>query len=89
MKTIWKYTLNVTGSQSIQMPILAEMLTIQLQNKELQLWVLVDQSGNPDKLEEFVTIHIYGTGHPIDKEYLEYINTFQEGDLVFHVFKEL
>jgi len=84
MKTIWKYTLNVTNSQSIEIQKGAFVLTVQLQNKELQLWALVD----PEEKTEHIHIHIYGTGHPIHKETLEYISTFQEGSLVFHVFKE-
>lgn len=86
MKTIYKYGLNVTGTQTIEVPMVAQILTAQLQNKELQLWILID----PEKEgSEYITIRIYGTGHPIDKENLEYISTFQEGTLVFHVFKEL
>lgn len=85
MKTIWKYTLHVANAQSIKIPKNAEMLTVQMQGGEPQLWVLVD----PEETKVDVIIEIYGTGHPINKEKLEYINTFQEGDLVFHVFKKL
>jgi hypothetical protein len=86
MKTIWKYTLNVTDTQSIEVPMMAQILTAQLQNKELQLWMLVDSE---EEGSEYITIRVYGTGHSINEENLEYINTFQEGSLVFHVFKEL
>lgn len=86
MKAIWKYTLNITGTQKIEVPVRSRILTTQLQNKELQLWLLVDPE---DARMEFITIKIHGTGHPIhEKSSLEYINTFQEGALVFHVFKE-
>lgn len=86
MKTIWKYTLNTTDTQSIELPVMSQILTAQLQNAKLQLWALVDSE---EDRREYITIRIYGTGHSIHKENLEYINTFQEASLVFHVFKEL
>ena len=84
MKTIWKYTLNITDHQAINIPINEELLSVQIQHGQPQLWALVD----PEEERSEVFIRIYGTGHSIDQENLEYIDTFQAGPLVFHVFKE-
>lgn len=85
MKTIWKYPLRTTDAQAINMPAGAELLTIQVQNGEPCVWALVD----PKAPGHFVTLSIYGTGHPVDT-HGEYVGTYQLGDgaLVFHVFRE-
>ena len=83
---VWKYSLVVTDTQVIEMPLGAEILTVQLQGKALCLWARVITSRAPEKR----TIAIYGTGHEmfagVDHAY---IGTFQvdEGALVFHVFE--
>lgn len=85
MNVIYKYELHVTDTQTIEIPKSAEMLCVQMQRGNPCLWVLVD----PEYIKEKVNIRIFGTGNPIhESNSLEYIDTFQEGALVFHVFKE-
>lgn len=87
MKTIWKYALEVSDRQTVNMPVGSKMLSIQTQNEKPCLWVLV----NPKEVGLIdITIRIYGTGHNIESEQLTYIDTFQlsGGMLVFHAFKE-
>ena len=87
MKTIWKYSLEVEGSQTIAMPWGAEILTIQMQKGVPYLWVLVFPE-NDVKERKFIT---YGTGHPIKQTqnlHEQYIGTYQPSSgLVFHVFE--
>jgi len=84
-KTIWKY--NVGADEfSIQMPIGAQVLDVQLQNGLAQMWALVDPTAEMTT-RQFAT---YGTGHPInadDHTELNYVGTFQCGILVFHLFE--
>lgn len=86
--SIYKYELSVTDRQILMLPVRAEVLTVQMQRGKPCLWARV----NPEHRQKETRIHIFGTGHemPADIE-LEYISTFQmhDGDLVFHVFKEL
>jgi hypothetical protein len=84
MKKIWKWTLQ-PGKTTIEMPKDAEILTVQTQFHEPQLWALVDP-GNNIEIREFITV---GTGHSIEKELGKYIGTFQlhNGSLVFHAFE--
>lgn len=85
MKTIWKFELTITDEQIINMPRGGQILTIQTQNEVPCIWALVD----PINSKEIVTIHIFGTGHPIRDNFNgKYIGTFQlqGGSLIFHVF---
>lgn len=81
---IWKYTLSLTDTQTINMPHGAHLLAVQMQHGTPQLWALCDENS----IYEPRNIAIYGTGNPIPNEPGKYIDTFQMdvGALVFHVF---
>lgn len=66
------------------MPQCADILTAQMQGRQLCLWALVQ----PENKMETRTFSIFGTGHPID-DVGRYIATFQieGGTLIFHVFE--
>jgi len=84
MKTIWKYELETTDLQEIEMPHAAKILTVQVQNGVPCIWCLC----KPNNLKQFRIIQTIGTGH--EKENIKgiYIGTYQllEGSVVFHVF---
>ncbi len=42
MISIWKFNLQTIDKQEIQMPVGAELLTVQIQNGEPCLWARVD-----------------------------------------------
>ena len=86
MQSIWKYTLEITDLQILEIPAGAEILTVQMQRGQPRIWVLVDTTVQ----KEIIKIHTAGTGHPVsDAVNLKYIGTYQSNDLlVFHVFKE-
>lgn len=81
MKTIYKYTLNNVG---IEMPIGAEILTVQIQNDKPCIWAMVD----PEAEKKVRHFQVFGTGQPIPEVSMKYIGTYQElgGSLVWHVF---
>lgn len=86
MKTIWKYELETMDVRVVEMPVGAEILTVQEQRGKLCLWALVD----PEADKERRVFCIHGTGHPVSTVALKkYIGTYQlmEGALVFHVFE--
>ncbi len=88
MKTIYKYNLQVTDVQQIQLPKKAKILCVQVQHGEPQLWAEIDT----DASQEARTVEIFGTGHPISQEIGQsrrYISTFQmeNGLLVFHAYE--
>jgi len=82
---IYKWTLEITDEQTLPMPANAEILCVQIQHGEPQLWALCDEVQFPGKR----TIYIYGTGNPISKNPGKYIGTFQthNGKLIWHVFE--
>lgn len=85
--TIWKYQLT-TGTQTIEMPKNAQILTVQTQNGSPFMWALVA----PSAVKESRVFRVYGTGHTIKHDTPKnYIATFQldSGALVFHVFEEI
>lgn len=85
-RSIYKYPLQVTDSQIINLPIDYKILTVQEQNGIPCMWGMVDYKNQALPVE-FVT---YGTGHPVERTGLEYISTYQlPSGLVFHVFKQL
>ena len=83
-KTIWKQELRITDEQFVEIPKGSELLTVQIQNGNPQLWFKCD----PNAHRIFERIRIYGTGNPISSVDEQYLATFQIADdqLVFHVF---
>ena len=81
---VWKYPLPIADEIRIELPQDARPLTVQMQNGEPWLWVLL----NPDLPIYVRTFVLAGTGHEIDQPGA-YIGTFQmaDGAFVFHLFE--
>lgn len=87
-KAIWKYVLDTTDHQAVEMPVGAEILTVQTQYNKPCMWALVDPSAEEEKRY----FEIFGTGHDVNYDMgvnRKYIGTYQldKGTLVFHVFE--
>ena len=85
MQTIWKYELETTDTQEVNIPLGAKILDVQVQHGKPCLWALVDT----DRRLRKTIISTYGTGHNVDRTIAKiYIGTYQlsNGDFVFHVF---
>lgn len=84
--SIWKFPLEITDSQAVEMPQDARILSVQLQNDTVTLWAVV----MPKKRRVNRLIRIAGTGHNIDdvvESMFAYLGTVQDGrGLVWHVF---
>lgn len=83
MKTIWKFTLE--PNCTLEMPIGAEILTVQKQNGRPQIWALVDPYADNEERE----FEAYGTGQDLPDSPGAYVGASQlnGGALVFHVFE--
>lgn len=83
MKTVWKYPVRPT--MEIELPVGAQVLSVQMQGGEPQMWVHLDPAA-PKEVRSFA---VFGTGHEIPDDYTLFIGTFQThgGLLVFHVFE--
>lgn len=92
-RTIWKFLLDLTDEQCIEVPGGARLLTVQIQPlghlraETPVLWAIVD----PDVPKVRGLIRMVGTGHPFpDADRWTYISTVQldGGSLVLHIFVE-
>lgn len=85
MKSIFKYQLKTTDLQEIEMPELAEVLCVQVQNGIPCIWAKVETENALKKRAFFVV----GTGNPLPDNPSNYIGTYQlyDGGLVFHLFE--
>jgi hypothetical protein len=64
MKTIWKFPLEITDRQIVEMPHECAPLTVQMQNDRLCLWAIAD----PDKSPTGHPVIIVETGNPFPEE---------------------
>lgn len=94
MQTIYKYPLQITDLQTIELTACAgltareQILCVNTQHGEAFLWALADRNTSEPKRK--VTITIHGTGHDIiiDTPRKNYIGSFMlfNGGFVGHVF---
>lgn len=85
MRVIWKYELQQIAMQSIEMPLGAHILSMQVQNGVPCIWCIVDTNKKVHPRD----IRIVGTGMYLHDDFRGvFIGTFQipEENLVFHVF---
>ena len=75
MKKIFKYPLEITGLQEIEMPKGSKILSVQMQYDKPCLWALVDDHTTFVEKREII---LAGTGHPIEADNLKFIGTVQE-----------
>jgi hypothetical protein len=83
---VFKYPLEMTSDQMIEMPKGAAVLCVQAQGGLPKLWASVDPTA-PRVKRRF---GIYGTGHEMPGFLAHYVGTFQmqDGAFVFHVFTD-
>jgi predicted regulator of amino acid metabolism with ACT domain len=87
MKRIFKYRIKIDDLQEIQMPVGAEILTVQVQQETPCIWAMVDDDV---PIMHTRRIETFGTGHAVQEAERKYIGTYQirNGALVFHVFEQ-
>ena len=83
---IWKYQLEISSKwQEIKMAKGSEILSVQIQNNKICMWVSVpDNSEKENRI--FITI---GTGKDFNPIGLKYISTIQEGIYLWHIFERV
>jgi len=86
---IYKYQLEVTGSQNIKMKRVEKFLDVKVVENKITLWAIVDENT----IERFYTFKIIGTGEQIteDIEFMKYLGTVvldtSIDSLVWHIFQ--
>jgi hypothetical protein len=83
---VWKYPIDMVDLFSLDLPLGAQVLHVEMQKDTCCMWCLVDPDA-PPKARRF---RLAGTGHPIIDCEVKYIGTFNMMDsvLVFHLFEE-
>lgn len=87
---VWKFTVKPETDFAIEMPVGAQILTVQMNGSKPMFWALV----KPSNLTEVRRFSCYGTGHAIERlDDLKYIGTFQMDItamiMVFHLFERV
>ena len=91
-RMVHKYTLEISSKpQTLDLPVGAEILDIQMQHGQPRLWALVDPTETEPEERVF---RMTGTGWPIDApidENMRHVATVQadDGMLVWHFFEEV
>ncbi len=86
-RMIYKYCLILDSIQELELPCGADILDIQIQNKKLTLWALVDP--HQKKLQKRI-FSLKGTGHLLEgiENLKKYITTIQYSEgYVWHIYE--
>ena len=88
MKKIYKYKLDITDRQTIDLPRDAKLLDIQVQNSDICLWAEIED----DEVTVPALIECFGTGNGIYEDMgvdRFYIATVQKDGFVWHFYKRI
>lgn len=83
-RVVWKYPL-AADRTNLDMPLGADILTVQVQNQTPTLWALVE----PDNVRETRAFQIVPTGGFVPLTMKRYVGTWQSGPFVWHLFEVL
>jgi hypothetical protein len=81
MKEVWKFPLELTDAQIVQMPDGAKPIFVGIQNGMPHVWAEVNAMLAP----ESKVFYTHGTGHPIPSD-RAYVGTYMHGPFVWHVY---
>lgn len=84
MHVVFKYPIpNYPTKFSLSLPLRSEVVALQLQKGSPQIWVRLNKQEVNLQVRNF---QIVGTGEELE-DLAKYIDTFQQGDLVWHLFE--
>lgn len=82
-QVIFKQVLELTDTQTVNLPPVAQFLSVQIQNGKICVWFLTEKDRPPNVPYQFEVI---GTGNLIPHGNRNYIGTVLDGSFVWHVF---
>ena len=89
-KVIYKYPLKNVDFQTILLPYRANIISIQAQFNQIQLWAEVDYESTVSKEERHIELHMTGEPYEVSQDITrKYISTVQTlgGNYVLHAFE--
>jgi hypothetical protein len=83
MITVYKYPIQITDTQTVEMPIGAQLIHVGLDPLGTPcVWAKVRSDSQTEERE----IHVYGTGHRMSGQAYNHVGSFCQGPFVWHVF---
>jgi len=83
MKTIYKYPIQITDIQQVEIPLMSKIIHAGLDPKGVPcVWAAVD----PESELIPVKILVVGTGNPLRSHFDRHVGSFIQGPFVWHVF---
>lgn len=87
MKSVWKFKLDPSQNNIVEMPLGTKILSIKCQREDIVIYGLVSLN---EESKEVYSLEIFGTGEPIPSyinsyEFLDTVN-MNNDELIFHVF---
>ena len=81
---VWKYEIQVEDEFTVEMPRLAQVIHVAVQDNRPCMWALV----NPAQPPTTRTFHVHGTGHRVDPQ-MVHLGSFLllGGNFVGHLFE--
>lgn len=82
--TVFKYLLQLTPVQVLELPAGANIVSVQLQRRQLSAWAEID----PEQPKIKRKIYILGTGHILPADAEKHLASVQPDDIfVWHVYQ--
>lgn len=85
-QVVFKYVLPLRHASLVEMPLGADILSIQDQRGDLTLWALVNSNEQQTVVREFTVV---GTGHLFKAHGHRHVASVQQGAYVWHVFERI
>lgn len=84
MKTIWKFPLDIVGTNRVDMPVGAHVISVKTQHGRPTIWAMCA----PENMLEQRIFRIVGTGHLFNPQGHMHIGTVIIDGFVWHVFEQ-
>ncbi len=83
MRTVWKFPIEITDVQEIEIPKGAKIIFVGAQRGFYPcIWAEVDSDNKKEK----IPIYVVGTGNPIPKKAVTHIGSFFQESFVWHIY---
>lgn len=87
MKRIFKYKIDNTSEQDLELPPYCRILKCAMQGADLMVWVLLEDNYIDTTETWKCKFFVYGTGHTIRDDAIQYLDTIFDSDgFTWHVF---
>jgi hypothetical protein len=83
--TIYKYPFPIHDSFTLEVPDNFKILKVEVQHYTPCIWMMVAV----DRPKITIKFRLYGTGHKVESDWDDHVATFQQGNFVWHLFRDM